>query len=232
MVTLLSTAIFIIGLLAVAVYFWQKPAKRTETQALPPPPPQQLHGLFSELEVSNTAELSAADAEAERAALIERAKAGDKEVLPAAQERGDQKLYHELLHLLLAGTTADTKCESSLLALISYVARHEFPVSKELAEAIIQSWKIAPGRGATARTLHIAALADDAHLYQSVVEAALRFWRAGVLADVSAAELKSLFDGEFWVLSKQTRGSGAGFLLKRTLAKARGELGSAMRVSQ
>jgi hypothetical protein len=63
------------------------------------------------------------------------------------------------------------------------------------------------------------------------VEEALNFWRRGLLPDVSAAELKALFDGEFWVLSARTRGSGAGFILKRKLASARRELETAMRVN-
>jgi hypothetical protein len=52
-----------------------------------------------------------------------------------------------------------------------------------------------------------------------------------LLTGVSAAELRALFDGEFWVLSAQTRSSGTGFVLKRTLANARRELETAMRVN-
>jgi hypothetical protein len=75
--------------------------------------------------------------------------------------------------------------------------------------------------------LHIAALADDAAVYQRAVEVALRFWREGNLPDVSAQELRSILDGEFWILSSPTRSSGAGFLLKNVLAGARRELNAA-----
>jgi hypothetical protein len=79
--------------------------------------------------------------------------------------------------------------------------------------------------------LHLTALADDAELYQRTVETALVFWRQGLIENVSAAELRALFDGEFWVLSAHTRRSGAGFILKRKLASARRELETAMRVN-
>jgi hypothetical protein len=41
---------------------------------------------------------------------------------------------------------------------------------------------------------------------------------------VSAAELQSLLVSEFWLLSSATRSSGAGFVLKRTLSRAKREL--------
>ena len=121
--------------------------------------------------------------------------------------------------------------DARLVSVLSHITRNELPVSKELAQAAIKSWENSPDRGSTSRTLHITALADDARLYQSTVESALKFWRAGLLLGVSAAELRALFDGEFWVLSTKTRNSGAGFILKRALAKARRELEAATRVN-
>ena len=72
--------------------------------------------------------------------------------------------------------------------------------------------------------LHTAALSDDAATYETAVELALQSWREGKLRDVSAVELQSLFSGEFWLLSSAARSSGAGFVLKRTLANANREL--------
>src|SRR6185436_4016064 len=79
-------------------------------------------------------------------------------------------------------------------------------------------------RDGTAKALHFAALSDDADLYGGTVELALELWRDGKLTNVSADELRALFDGEFWILSARTRSSGAGFVLKRSLANARREL--------
>jgi hypothetical protein len=241
MVTLLFTAIVIVGLLAITLYFWAPRAKSSEQSLLPPAGPPR--GLFSDpdeaswqnaVDQNRAALLQSApvdenleDLETQRLALIRRAKDGDKTALPEAHALGSRKLYDEVLDELLA--TANSA--PTLLALVSYVTRNELPVSRRLAEAVISSWKDSPARNSTATTLHIAALADDAALCQHVVEAALDFWRRGLLPDVSAAELRALFDGEFWVLSPNTRHSGAGFILKRSLASARRELEAALRVN-
>ena len=50
MVTLLFTAVFVLGLLAIAAYFWQKPANTSQSiEPLPPPQPQ---GLFSDFKLN------------------------------------------------------------------------------------------------------------------------------------------------------------------------------------
>jgi len=227
MVALLFTAIFIVGLLAITLYFWAPRARNSEPGLLPPPP--QPRGLFTEQDNFESAVLPPApepgEFESKRRSLIERAKGGDETALHEAV--GDQKFYDELLNQL----TAKADSTAKLLALVSYITRNEWRVNRKLAEAIIDSWKSAPDRTSTPKTLHITALADDADLYSSTVETALSFWRQGLLADVSAAELRALFDGEFWVLSARTRSSGAGFILKRKLASARRELETAMRVN-
>ena len=229
MVALLFTAIFIVGLLAITLYFWAPRAKSSEQGLLPPPPPPR--GLFGDKDGFESAVLLAptnpSELETKRSSLVERAKAGDKSALNEAHAIGDQKFYDEVLDQL----TANAGSTGTLLELVSYVTSSELPVNRKLAEAIVSSWKNSPDRTSTPKTLHIAALADDADLYQSTVEAALHFWRQGLLADVSAAELRALFDGEFWVLSTRTRSSGAGFILKRKLASARRELETAMRVN-
>jgi len=51
MVTFLFTSVFVLGLLAIAIYFWQKPANRSETIGLPPPP-EERRGLFSDFRVN------------------------------------------------------------------------------------------------------------------------------------------------------------------------------------
>ena len=228
MVALLFTAIFIIGLLAIPLFFWALRSRGSGENLLPPTEPPR--GLFSDKDGFESAVLPPAEPderENRRQALNERAKAGDKTVLAEAHTIGDRKFYDEVLDQL----TLNADRGSTLLALASYVTRNELPVNRKLAEALISSWKHSPGRSSTATTLHLTALADDAELYQSAVEATLEFWRQGLLADVSAAELRALFDGEFWVLSARTRGSGAGFILKRKLASVRRELETAMRVN-
>ena len=228
MVALLFTAIFIIGLLAIPLFFWALRDNGSVENLLPPPEPPR--GLFSDKDGFESAVLPPAatdEQENQRHSLSERAKAGDKSTLSEAYALGDRKFYDEVLDQL----TLNADSGPTLLALASYVTRNELPVNRKLAEALISSWKHSPGRSSTATTLHLTALADDAELYQSAVEATLEFWRQGLLADVSAAELRALFDGEFWVLSARTRSSGAGFILKRKLASVRRESETAMRVN-
>lgn len=229
MVALLFTALFIVGLLALTLYFWVPGAKNSEPGLLPPP--QQPRGLFTENDGFESAVLpppaDPGELENKRRSLVERVKAGDQSALNEAHVLGDQKFYDEVLDQL----TANADSTPTQLALVSYVTRNELRVNRKLAEAIVNSWRSAPDRTSTPKTLHIAALADDADLYSSTVETALQFWRQGLLPDVSGAELRALFDGEFWVLSARTRSSGAGFILKRKLASARRELETAMRVN-
>ena len=227
MVALLFTAIFIIGLLVIPFLFWAVRTKAPGEALLPPPEPPR--GLFSDMDGFESALPPADqnDRENERKSLNERARAGDKSALVEAHTLGDRKLYDEVLDQL----TVNADRASTLLELASHVTRNELPVNHKLAEAIINSYKSAPTRSSTATTLHLTALADDAELYQSTVETTLNFWRQGLLEDVSATELRALFDGEFWVLSARTRGSGAGFILKRKLANVRRELETAMSVN-
>jgi hypothetical protein len=231
MVALLFTTIFIIGLLAIALYFRAPRAKGSEHDLLPPL--ETPRGLFSDENPSEYAALPAVsseretDREARRIFLRERARTGDKNVLNEAHALADEQLYYELLDEFTAVTDSGAK----LLSLVSYVTRNELPINRKLAESVITSWRNSPDRSSTATTLHLSALADDADLFRSTVEAALSFWQQGLLPNVSAAELRALFDGEFWVLSAQSRNSGAGFILKRTLASARRELETAMRVT-
>lgn len=222
MVTFLITSLFIVAFLAVAVYFWQKPSSATSMQTLPPP--LEPRGLFSETGVWESANEAAdtktfKDAAENRASMLERARRGDTSVLRDV----NSEFYDEVLNLLVDQMETD----ANRLALVSYVTRSELPVNSKLAERIIESWKTSPDRSSTAKMLHIAALSDDAALYQAAVEAAMGFWRDGTLADISSEELRSVLDGEFWILSSHTRRSGPGFLLKRALATARRELDAA-----
>jgi len=228
MVTFLITSVLILGLLAVVLYFWQKPNRMLQSPALPPPP--EPRGLFAPTSGELKA-LVAADARAEleqqRAKIIERARQGEKAALHDAHSF-DLSFYNSVLDLL----TDDVRSDSDLFALVSFVSRVELPVNTRLAQAMIESWKRSPDRSSTSKTLHIVALANDASLYGNAVEAALQFWREGRLSDVTAQELQVLFDGEFWLLSSKERGSGSGFLLKRTLSSARRELEAHAHVNQ
>jgi hypothetical protein len=54
--------------------------------------------------------------------------------------------------------------------------------------------------------------------------AAARALRDGRLTNLTGEDLRTLAESEFWVLSSESRTSGAGFVLKQRLASLRQEL--------
>ena len=167
MVTLLISSVLVLGLVAIAVYFWQKPANTSQTTDLPP---QQFSGLFSDFSLNQL-------------------RTPTETPVPQNAAKVDSELFEQAIDA-------------------------------------IRAFQESPNRRSTAKLLHVAALSDDAKNYGRAIELALMSWRDGNLADLSAKELESLFNSEYWVLSSQTRTSGAGFVLKRTLANANRELQS------
>jgi hypothetical protein len=200
----------------IGLYFWRKSARDNSERILPPSP--DFYGLFTEPPGKN--EMKQEDIERRQllaSSLLDRARTGDKSALIDARKSGDAALYDRMLNELVERVDSD----AVLLSLMSFVAQNELPVSVALAKAAVASWQKSPSREGTAKAVHFAALSDDADLYGETVELALEFWRDGKLANVSADGLRALFDGEFWILSARTRSSGAGFVLKRTLERAR-----------
>ncbi|PWT89038.1 MAG: hypothetical protein C5B55_12050 [Blastocatellia bacterium] len=214
MLTLLITSVLLLSILAVAFYFWQKSSNDAQQHELPPPNPQ---GLFEPTVA--TERMKPAPQLDGYSEVLQSAKEGDKTTLLEARQI-NPKIYNDVLDTLVKNAPS----APNLLSLVSYVTRHELPVNATLANAFIDSWRQAPDRVNTGKMLHIAALTDDASAYRTAAELVLSFWREKKIPDLQANELQALLTGEFWVLSSGTRSSGAGFLLKRTLASARREL--------
>ncbi len=220
MVSLFIISLAIIFIFGIVFYFWRRSAPETAENILPPV--IDARGLFSDPAADEAAEKErltfvAADYARE---LISRAENGERDSLADAKQTANAELYDRVLTTLVNGADSDAK----LLALMSYVTKHQLDVNVPLARAVSVSWQRSPDRHSTSKALHFAALSDDAGLYRQTVETALQLWHKGKLAGVSAAELRALFDGEFWILSPRSRSSGAGFVLKRTLDSARREL--------
>ena len=171
MVTLLIISVLLLGFVAIAIYFWQKPANTSQTIELPPPPPT---GLFSDFGVNELRPRTPAPAPAQ---------------LPEEHHQVD---------------------------------REDF----EQAIAAIRSFQQSPDRISTTKLLHVAAQTDDPKTYGRAIELVLMSWRDRSLSDLSAKDLQALFNSEYWVLSSRARTSGAGFVLKQTLADANRELES------
>ena len=226
MVTLLITSFLILAGITYAIYLWQRPSIERDAEFDLPPAPPRFDGLFDNPEEMRAHALLSAETDRaeQRRALLERAHTGDKQALADAHASGDVALYDEILNALTERADSDQK----LLALASYIARSTPPlrVNKVLAEKFIESWKQNPDRNSTAKMLHIAALSDDASVYQAAIEAVFQFWREGRVQQINATELRSLMESEFWLLGASARASGAGFVLKRKLAAIRRQLAS------
>ena len=169
MVTFLFTSVFVLALLAIAIYFWQKPANTSQTTELPLPR-EGPRGLFSDFRVNEL-----------------RPPTGDQ--LPEKTPKVDAETFQQAIQA-------------------------------------IKAFQESANRTSTANLLHVAALSDDAKTYGRAIELVMLSWRDGSLPDLSAHELQSLFNSEYWVLSSRTRTSGAGFVLKETLSSANRELES------
>ena len=165
MVTLLISSVLALGLIVIAIYFWQRPSTNSEMLELPPPEPST---LFPDVRVN--------------------------QLISPPENRGPEETPK--------------------------VDKETF----EQAIEAIREYQQTPNRSTTAKLLHAAALSDNAKNYERAMELVLMSWRDGSLADLSAKELQSLFNSEYWVLSSHTRTSGAGFVLKQTLSSANREL--------
>ncbi|HEX8847364.1 MAG TPA: hypothetical protein VF791_22160 [Pyrinomonadaceae bacterium] len=228
MVALLITTFFLLAGITYAFYLRQRSSSREDLDLLLPPPANTA-GLFGDrglLEEAPAPALAEEERKAKfaelRRSLISRAASGDREALREAQATADDALYDEVLDALV--NHADS--EKSLFALVSFIARSDahLRVNRRLAEKFMESWKTRPDRNSTAQMLHVAAVADDAGVYQRAVETAYEYWRDRRLQGIHADELRQLFESEFWLLAPATRNSGAGFVLKRTLAQLRRKL--------
>src|SRR4026207_914440 len=111
MVTFLITSVFVVGLIAIAIYFWQKPAKTSETIELPPPPPPS--GMFSDYQPNQLSTVTD-DSGALRNSLLESARNGEREALERAYQLNDKPLYEETLNLLVEQANS----EAQLLSLV------------------------------------------------------------------------------------------------------------------
>jgi hypothetical protein len=231
MVTFLITSFLLLTAVIFVLYRWQRSASDEQTEYTLPPAPR-LRGLFGEDSVSHGRRrlsgesLTVGRASTEqRESLLARAAEGEKAALLDVDASVDADLYEEVLNALVQRAIQTDASGKGLLALASYITRQEgLRINAPFAEAIIESWKLAPDRGGTAKMLHLVARSDDARIYQRAVELAFQSWLDGRVQDLTATELRTLADGEYWTLSQPVRSSGAGFVLKRKLAEVRREL--------
>lgn len=230
MTAILIISIFLVAFASYTVIRTKRSASRKETYygRLPTLPvnlfgdthDRQLHDR-----VDDTTAAQAALEHTQRAAILRaRAADGDHTALLETIASGDAELYREVLDNLVAEAVASGRGVSGLASFV--VQNGELRSNTTLAAAVLEAWRNSPDAASTAQTLHIAALSDDASMFQRAVETVFQIRREGRLDGISDTELRALFDSEYWVLAADARRSGAGFVLKQTLADIRRRLPS------
>ena len=229
MSAILIISVFLIFVATLVILRTKRSPSNEETEYLPPGLRPQ--GLFDDraadlLDDEGSAEESQRRASEEfEKGLLSRAAHGDFEVLKDAHASGSAELYHRVLDTLVEhrGESAD-----ELRALADFITQNdELGASAALAERLLEDWERNPSRASVPRLLRAAALSDDAATFERAMSSVLRAQGDGRLTDMSAEELRSLFEGEYWLLSSEAKRSGAGFLLKQRLAHVRRELSAA-----
>jgi hypothetical protein len=190
------------------------------------PAPTDFAGLFDRQNAKQFAAEEQASLEAKRRAeLLERARQFDLQALTEA--RADARLYHEVLHELI---TQSFDSQDNLQRLVGHLSQSkELRSNVRLAEMMIEAWKNSPDNKTTAQMLHLAALSDDASLLQCAIELTFDSWKKGLLPKLSAKDFLAVAESEYWVLAPEARRSGAGFILKNSLAELRRRLAAARR---
>ena len=177
-------------------------------------------GLFG-----TEASIALPDASARRQALLDRAAAGDHATLAQARAMRDAPLYNTLLDVLIERASS---CQQDFDLLVRHVLENGgLPANAKLAERVLEQFKESPNRGRAAETVHLAALSDEAAIFERAVETILQLWSEGRLPEVSGEELRQLFESEYWVLGADARQAGPGFTLRRRLAEVRRQLAAA-----
>lgn len=155
-----------------------------------------------------------------RSALGERAARFDLTALEEACD--DEALYEEILDIFIDRGLAS---QEDLQTLVSHLSKsRELSTNARLADLMIETFKNSPNKTTLSQMLHLAALAADATCYEKSIESALEFWKKGLLPQLPAKDLLALVESEYWLLSSKAKRSGAGFVLKESLARLRRDL--------
>ena len=224
MVASLLLISFLFVLISFVTYRWlQSKSNQTNENALPPSP-ASFSGLFAPDEKA-LAEFQRAEKETRnkkrKLSLFDRANRGNKEALLETSEFGERSFYNEVLNALVE----NAKTSEELWSLASFISEKKtLRANTRLARACFDDWLTGPTRSSMANVLHIVALADDTALYQEAIEQILELWKSGAFQGIKANDLRNLFESEFWILADEARNSGAGFLLKQSLASVSREL--------
>lgn len=137
MVTFLITSVLLLGLLAIAIYFWQKPAKTSQAVELPPPPVQ---GLFSDFKLNELRSATVSNQLSEKPKELDRE---DFEQAVAAirnfQQSPHKKSTTDLLHVAALTDDARNFERAIELVILSWRDGSLSDVSAKDLQAVINS---------------------------------------------------------------------------------------------
>jgi hypothetical protein len=227
MVALLAVSFLILGFIAFFVYRRWRAGASEAYAPLPPVPPPSLFQPDRKQQAELRRELEQEAADARAKGWLNRARAGDRQVLLEAGLTDDRATYDAVLAELMEQVRAVSFAEVAELA--GLVIDHELPANLPLTQAVAEHCRNSPDRSSAIMLLHLAARTDDANAFNEAFNLLFEARAAGAIPALSAQELLTLAESEFWVLHDLARNSGAGFLLKQRLADARRDLAAAAR---
>ena len=140
MVAVLIISVFFLGLVAIAVYFWQKVANTSQTIELPPPPPRSLFSDFSVNQLRTPVENQAPPEEAAEEAKVttqdfEQALAAIRDY----QQKPNRNTTAKLLHVAALSDDAKNYERAIELVLLSWRDRSLKDLSAAELQALINS---------------------------------------------------------------------------------------------
>lgn len=118
MVTLLLTSVLFLGLVAIAIYFWQKPANSSQPIDMPLPPPRQPSGLFSDFRLNQLR--APVDQPHGEAKVNSKAFEEAIQAIRAFQQSPDRNSTTKLLHVAALTDNAKTYGRAVELVLMSW----------------------------------------------------------------------------------------------------------------
>jgi len=221
---ILIISVFLLFVASYAILRTKRSSSQDDARELPPV--LSPRGLFEES--SRVEEIPSESPEQRRRdQLRERAERGDFSALAEARASGGAALYRFVLDGLVGHASGDA---ARVRELAAHVANgKDLRASPELAEMLLGVWRAEPTPASTAELLRVSALSDDAGTFGRAVGEVLQVWEGGGLKGLGVESLRSLFEAEYWLLSSEAKRSGAGFVLKQTLADVRRRLSAGVR---
>src|SRR5689334_11038489 len=200
----MNTILFITLLLfvATAIAFRFSKRKLPELEISRQLPASRFDGLFAERHAEQAKamaeETARLDGKATRDRLLERAAKGETGTLDEADALGDPRFYGQVLQAI--HTQADGNPEILYSIVRHIIGSQKLRSSSGFSEAMIELWGKSSGSPQLAEMLHLAALADDAAVFNRAINAALLRWREGRVEGISAKEFLATVESAYWLV--------------------------------